>query len=37
LDKTYQPDFVCFDEVIVEIKAIAGLSGIDEAHSLSII
>jgi len=27
LDKTYQPDFVCFDEVIVEIKAISGLSG----------
>jgi GxxExxY protein len=22
LDKTYQPDFVCFDEVIVEIKTI---------------
>ena len=29
LDKKYQPDFVCFDEVIVEIKAISGLSGIE--------
>ena len=27
LDKTYQPDFVCYEEVIVEIKAIASLSG----------
>jgi len=31
LEKTYQPDFVCFDEVIVEIKAISSLSGIEEA------
>ena len=35
LDKTYQPDFVCFDEVIVEIKAIAGLSGIEEAQLIN--
>jgi GxxExxY protein len=27
LDKKYQPDYVCYGEVIVEIKAIAGLSG----------
>ena len=27
LKKTYQPDFICYDEVIVEIKAISGLSG----------
>jgi hypothetical protein len=26
LDKKYQPDYVCYGEVIVEIKAIAGLS-----------
>ena len=35
LDKTYQPDFVCFDEVIVEIKAISGLSGIEEAQLIN--
>ena len=25
LNKTYQPDFLCFDEVIVEIEAISSL------------
>ena len=35
LDKTYQPDFVCFDEIIVEIKAISGLSGIEEAQLIN--
>jgi GxxExxY protein len=35
LNKTYQPDFVCFDEVIVEIKAISGLSGIEEAQLIN--
>ena len=35
LEKTYQPDFVCFDEVIVEIKAISGLSGIEEAQLIN--
>lgn len=35
LDKTYQPDFICFDEVIVEIKAIAELSGIEEAQLIN--
>jgi len=35
LDKTYQPDFVCFDEVIVEIKAISNLSGIEEAQLIN--
>ena len=35
LDKTYQPDFICFDEVIVEIKAISGLSGIEEAQLIN--
>jgi len=27
LDKTYQPDFVCYDQIIVEIKAISCISG----------
>ena len=35
LNKTYQPDFVCFDEVIVEIKAINSLSGIEEAQLIN--
>jgi len=35
LGKTYQPDFICFDEVIVEIKAITHLSGIEEAQLIN--
>lgn len=35
LNKVYQPDFVCFDEVIVEIKAISGLSGVEEAQLIN--
>ncbi|MFH1673214.1 MAG: GxxExxY protein [Pseudomonadota bacterium] len=35
LDKTYQPDFVCYEEVIVEIKAISSLSGTEEAQLIN--
>ena len=35
LDKTYQPDFVCFNEIIVEIKALAKLTGIEEAQLIN--
>ena len=35
LNKTYQPDFVCYDEVIVEIKAISGLTGLEEAQLIN--
>ena len=35
LKKTYEPDFICYDEVIVEIKAISNLSGIDEAQIIN--
>ena len=35
LDKTYQPDFICFDEIIVEIKAISALSGAEEAQLIN--
>ena len=35
LAKTYQPDFVCFDEVILEIKALGALSGIEEAQLIN--
>jgi len=35
LNKTYQPDFVCHGNIIVEIKAISGLSGTDEAQLIN--
>jgi len=35
LEKKYQPDFVCFGEVIIEIKAISSLSGIEEAQLIN--
>ena len=35
LDKTYQPDFICYDEVIIEIKAISVLSGVEEAQLIN--
>jgi len=33
--KTYQPDFVCYDQIIVEIKAISGLTGLEEAQVIN--
>ena len=35
LDKKYQPDFVCYEQVIVEIKAIALLTGLEEAQLIN--
>ena len=35
LEKKYQPDFVCYDEVILEIKALDKLSGIEEAQLIN--
>jgi GxxExxY protein len=35
LSKTYEPDFICYDEVILEIKAISSLSGIEEAQLIN--
>ena len=35
LNKTYQPDFVCYEEVIVEIKAMSGLTGLEEAQLIN--
>ena len=35
LKKTYQPDFICYDEVITEIRAISTLSGIEEAQLIN--
>ena len=35
LEKKYQPDFVCYEEVIVEIKAMSGLTGLEEAQLIN--
>ena len=35
MEKKYQPDFVCFGEIIVEIKALTGLSGNEEAQVIN--
>jgi GxxExxY protein len=35
LDATYRVDFVCFDEILVEVKALARLSSIEEAQLLN--
>ncbi len=35
LNKTYQPDFVCHDAVIVEIKAFGKLGGTEQAQLLN--
>ncbi len=37
LTKTYQADFVCFDKVIVEIKAVSRLTGEHRAQILNYI
>jgi len=35
LNKKYQPDFICFNDIIVEIKALSGLSGNEEAQLIN--
>ena len=35
LNKKYQPDFICFDEIIVEIKALSRLTGTEEAQIIN--
>ncbi|MGD1103952.1 MAG: GxxExxY protein [Terriglobia bacterium] len=35
LNATYRADFVCYDSVIVELKALAKLSGTEEAQILN--
>ena len=35
LAKTYQPDFVCYKEIIVEIKALSCLTGLEEAQLIN--
>jgi GxxExxY protein len=35
LDKIYQPDFICFGEIIVEIKALSKLTGNEKAQVIN--
>ena len=35
LTKKYLPDFVCFNDIVVEIKALNKLSGIEEAQIIN--
>jgi len=35
LTKTYIPDFICFDQIIVEIKALKQLTSVEEAQLLN--
>jgi len=35
LEKKYQPDFLCYNEIIVEIKALSGLTGNEEAQLIN--
>ena len=35
LSKTYQPDFVCFDKILVEIKALSNLSGMEGSQIIN--
>ena len=35
LEKTYQPDYICYEEIIVEIKALSALSGNEEAQIIN--
>lgn len=35
LDAYYKPDFICFDEVVVELKALSRLTSIEEAQVLN--
>ncbi len=35
LDKKYQPDYVCYEEIVVEIKALATLTSLDEAQLIN--
>ena len=35
LDKTYQPDFICYEEIIVENKAISMLTGVEESQIIN--
>ena len=35
MNKMFQPDFICYDSIIVEIKALQNLSGIEQAQIIN--
>lgn len=35
LETIYRPDFLCFEQVIVELKALCALSGVEESQVLN--
>ena len=35
LEKKYQPDFICYEEIILEIKALSSISGIEKAQLIN--
>ena len=35
LEKKYQPDFVCYEKIILEIKALSSLTGLEEAQLIN--
>jgi GxxExxY protein len=35
LDTPYRPDFICFDNVVVELKALARIGGIEESQVIN--
>jgi len=35
LNNIYRPDFICFDEVIVELKALSRLSSVEESQLIN--
>ena len=35
LDAYYKPDFICFDEVVVELKALGRLTSIEESQVIN--
>ena len=35
LKKSYEPDFICYDDVIVEIKALHNLTGLEESQMIN--
>jgi GxxExxY protein len=35
LDAYYKPDFICFDEVVVELKALGRLTSVEESQVIN--
>ena len=35
LEATYRPDFICYGEVVVELRALSGMSGAEESQVIN--